>query len=233
MTPTSESSNIPVQQTETVQSGPKSNITKTSEMSDCIDSSKDHVQESVNERSDQSPVSVHKSASNGHSHSLDEDEAIDLCMDDNDIDIIENMSPGDVVWVYAEVNRIKQFPRYQPKSCQETMLDIVISSVGLMRYLVSSKKLPKADIEKAEDFITDIHMENSRKKWITSGGHGGCGINRSKTCVDSSSFQKSNNNRKVQSQHSTQNLINTGIQTPCSTKSVRYCSISGWEYNTK
>ena len=85
-------------------------------MSDCIGSSQDHVQQSENDQSDQSPVSVHNSESNGHSHSLDEDEAIDLCMDDDDIDIIENMSPGDIVQVYAEVNRIKKIPRYQPKS---------------------------------------------------------------------------------------------------------------------
>ena len=186
MTPTLESSNVPVQQSETVESGPKSNVTKTSEMSDCIDSSKDHVQESENDQSEQSPVSIHNSKSDGHSHLLDEDEAINLCMDDDDI----NMSPGDIVQVYAEVNRIKNFPRYQLKSCQETILDIVISSVGLMRYLVLSKKLSKADIEKAEDLITDIHMENTRKKLITSGGHGGRGINTSKTWVDSSSFQK-------------------------------------------
>ena len=72
-----------------------------------------------------------------------------MYMDDDDIEIIKNMKPSDIVRVYDTVNKTKNFPGYQPKSCQETLMDIVISSVGLMRYLKCTKKLSEADIHKA------------------------------------------------------------------------------------
>ena len=79
------------------------------------------------------------------------------------------MKPSDIVRVYDTVNKIKNFPGYQPKSCQETLMDIVISSVGLMGYLKFRKKLSEADVEEAEDLIKDIHMENTRQKLIKEG----------------------------------------------------------------
>ena len=108
-------------------------------MTDSLQNSKVPLQDSEIMESAPSPVSVHHTDSKGHTDSLDEDEDINMNVDDDDTEIIESMKPSDMVRVYDTVNKIKNFPRYQPKSCQETLMDIVISLVGLMRYLKCTK----------------------------------------------------------------------------------------------
>ena len=50
-----------------------------------------------------------------------------------------------------------------------------------MRYLKFRKRLSETDIEEAEDLIKNIHMENTRQKWIKRGGGGGSGFDRTGT----------------------------------------------------
>ena len=57
-----------------------------------------------------SPISVHNTESEGHTKSWDEDEAITMHMDDDDIDTIENKKPSDIVRVYDTVNKKKKLP---------------------------------------------------------------------------------------------------------------------------
>ena len=119
-----------------------------------------------------SPISVHNTESKGHTESLDVDEAINMYMDDDDIDTIES-----------------------------------ISSVSLMRYLKFRKKLSEADVEEAEDLIKDIHMENTRQKWIKRGCGGSGGVDRTgtksaekvSTQVKSQSLRQSEINTKMES----------------------------------
>ena len=72
-----------------------------------------------------------------------------------------------------------------------------------MRYLKFRKKLSQADVEEAEDLINDIHMENTRQKWIKRGGGSSSGIDRTGTkSADKVSTQ-------VKSPSLTQSDINT------------------------
>ena len=134
-------------------------------------------------------------------------------MDDDGIEIIENMKANDIVRVYDTVNRIKNFPGYQPKGCQETLMDIVICSVGLMRYLKFRNKLSEADVQEAEDLIKNIQVENTRQKWMKRGGGSSFGVDRTgtksadkvSTQVESQSLTQSDINTQLESQHSTEN----------------------------
>ena len=58
-----------------------------------------------------------------------------LLISDDDIDLLENISECNKLKLYDTVNKIKNFSGYQPKSCTETLVDIVINSVALMRSL--------------------------------------------------------------------------------------------------
>ena len=181
-----------------------------SEKTYSVDDSNLPVKDLENMESVPSPISVHNTESEGHRESLDEDEAINMDLDDDYTDTIENMQPSDIARVYDTMNRINNFPRYQPNSCQETLMDIVISSVGLMRYLKFRKKLSEADIEEAEDLIKDIHMENTRQKWIKRWGGGSSGVDRTATkSADKVSTQ-------VESQSLTQSEINTQMESSIS-----------------
>ena len=85
-------------------------------------------------------------------------------------------------------------------------MNIVISSVSLMRHLKFRKKLSEADIEKAEDLIKDIHMENTRQKYIKRGGSSSVSVDRTATKnADKVSTQ-------VESQSLTQSNINTQME---------------------
>ena len=86
-----------------------------SEKTYSVDDSNLPVNDSENMESAPSPISVHNTESEGHTESLEEEEAINMYMDDSDIEILESMKASDIVKVYDTVNRIKNFPGYQPK----------------------------------------------------------------------------------------------------------------------
>ena len=88
---------------------------KLSEMTDSVGNSKVLVQESEIMESAPSPPSVHNIDSEGHTESLDEEEAINMYMDDDDIETIESMNPSDIVRVYDAVKRIKKLPQIPTK----------------------------------------------------------------------------------------------------------------------
>ena len=79
-----------------------------SEKTYSVDASNLPVKVLENMESAPSPVSVHNTESKGHTESWDEDEAITMCMDDDDTETIENMKPSDIVRVYDTVNKIKK-----------------------------------------------------------------------------------------------------------------------------
>ena len=58
-----------------------------------------------------------------------------LLISDDDIDLLGNINECNKLKLYDTVNKIKNFPGYQPKSCTETLVDILINSVALMRSL--------------------------------------------------------------------------------------------------
>ena len=64
--------------------------------------------------------------------------------------------------LYDALNKIKKFV-YQPKP-GETLVDIVINSVALMRSLELREKLGDKDIEHVEEIIRKIRMEQTQKK---------------------------------------------------------------------
>ena len=61
-----------------------------------------------------------------------------LFMDDNNIENIEDMQDSERLQVFDKVNRLTKFPGYQPKQ-KESLLEIVIKLVGLMRLLKQNK----------------------------------------------------------------------------------------------
>ena len=97
---------------------------------------------------------------------FDENEDIMLFMDDDDVKNIEDMQGSERLQVFDKVNRLTKFPGYQPKP-KESLLEIVIKSVGLMRLLKQNKKLVDSEVEEAEDLIKDIRTERIWQKWIT------------------------------------------------------------------
>ena len=93
-----------------------------------------------------------------------------LFMDDNDVENIEDMQDSERL----QVNRLTKFLGYQPKQ-KESLLEIVIKLVGLMRLLKQNKKLVDSEVEEAEDLIKDIRAERIQQKWIKeSTGKTGC-----------------------------------------------------------
>ena len=96
---------------------------------------------------------------------FDENKDIMLFMDDNDIENIEDMQDSERLQLFDKVNRLTKFPGYQPKQ-KESLLEIVIKSVGLMRLLKQNKKLVDSEVEEAEDLIKDIRAERTWQKWI-------------------------------------------------------------------
>ena len=86
---------------------------------------------------------VHQSdakESGAEGEEFDENENIMLFMDDDNVKNIEDMQGSERLQVFDKVNRLTKFPRYQPKP-KESLLEIVIKSVGLMRLLKQNKKL--------------------------------------------------------------------------------------------
>ena len=71
---------------------------------------------------------------------FDENKDIMLFMDDDDAENIEDIEDSERLQLFDKVNRLTKFPGYQPKQ-KESLLEIVIKSVGLMRLLKQNKKL--------------------------------------------------------------------------------------------
>ena len=138
-------------------------------------------QEKKDSRSD-SEKSIHNSdVKDGESHDIvhhsdakesepegeefDENKDIMLFMDDDDVENIEDMQDSERLQVFDKVNRLTKFAGYHPKQ-KESLLKIVIKSVGLMRLLKQNKKLVDSEVEEAEDLIKDIRAERIWQKWI-------------------------------------------------------------------
>ena len=96
---------------------------------------------------------------------FDENKDIMLFMDDDDVENIEDMQDSERLQVFDKVKRLTKFPGYKPKQ-KESLLGIVIKSVGLMRLLKQNKKLVDSEVEEAEDLIKDIRAERIQQKWI-------------------------------------------------------------------
>ena len=94
-----------------------------------------------------------------------------------------------------------------------------------MRYLKFRKKLSGADIEEADNLIKDIHMENTRQKWIKRGGSGSIGVDRTATkSADKVSTQ-------VKSQSLTQSNINTQMESSISPHKYIGCDLALHAYS--
>ena len=71
---------------------------------------------------------------------FDENKDIMLFMDNDDTENIEDMQDSERLQLFDQANRLTKFPGYQPKQ-KESLLEIVIKLVGLMRLLKLNKKL--------------------------------------------------------------------------------------------
>ena len=54
----------------------------------------------------------------------------------------------------------------------DTIVDIVMKTVGLMRLLNSNKRLVKFEVEETEDMIREVKVEIFRETWLKAGGGG-------------------------------------------------------------
>ena len=59
---------------------------------------------------------------------------VSLISDDN-TELLENLNGANKVRLYDTLNKVNNFPGYQPTKKSETLVDIVINSVALMRSL--------------------------------------------------------------------------------------------------
>ena len=128
-----------------------------------------------------------------------------LFMDDNDIENIEDMQDSERLQVFDKVNRFTKFPGYQPKQ-KETLLEIVIKLVGLMRLLKQNKKLVDSEVKEAEDLIKDITAERIWQKWIKESTRKTGGTDPEKEDVDESPGEK----RDVQSPETPHAVLSPG-----------------------
>ena len=95
-----------------------------------------------------------------------------------------------------DIENIKDNPGYQPKQ-KESLLEIVIKSVRLMRLLKQNRKLVDSEVEETEDLIKDIRAEGIQQKWIkeSTGKTGGTDPEKEDKVIDESPREK----RDVQS----------------------------------
>ena len=71
-------------------------------------------------------------------HDTDSEESdieLGLLISDDDIELLENLNEANKVKLYDTVNKVNNFPGYQITSPSETLVDIIINSVALMRSL--------------------------------------------------------------------------------------------------
>ena len=66
------------------------------------------------------------------SEDWDEEKDIMAFIDEGDLEFLENLNHVNRLKIYDAVNKLPQFPGYQPKSSTETLSEIVVKSVGLM-----------------------------------------------------------------------------------------------------
>ena len=114
-----------------------------------------------------------------------------LFMDDDSTENIEDMQDSERLQLFDKVNRLTKFPGYQPKQ-KESLLEIVIKSVGLIRLLKQNKMLVDSEVEEAEDLIKDIRAERIQQKWIkeSTGKTGGTDPEKEDKVVDESPGEK-------------------------------------------
>ena len=132
-----------------------------------VEKSNVFVDESQKLQTVASPITICDTESECHTESVEDGQSGSLYMDDDDIEILENMKPSDLLKVYDKVNHIKNFPRYKPKNNQETLLDMVIMSVALMRQMKLSNNLPPEEVREIEDLITAIQKDESMEQCFT------------------------------------------------------------------
>ena len=137
---------------------------------------------------------------------FDENQDIMLFMDDDDVENIEDMQDSERLQVFDKVNRLTKFPGYQPKQ-KESLLEIVIKSVGLMRLLKQNKKLVDSEVE-AEDLIKDIRAERIQQNGIkeSTGKTGSTDPEKEDKVVDESQEEK----RDVQSPETPHAVLGPG-----------------------
>ena len=80
-----------------------------------------------------------------------------ILLSDDEIELLEDMRDIERLKLYDAVNKIKNFG-YQPK-LGDTIVDIEINSVALMRSLKLRDKLTDNDVEDVEELIREISLE--------------------------------------------------------------------------
>ena len=100
------------------------------------------------------------------SEDWDEEKDIMAFIDEDDLEFLENLNHVNRLKIFDAVNKLPQFPGYQPKSSMETLSEIVVKSVGLMQILNNKKKLPEKEVEQFEDLLTDIRISVKHEEWI-------------------------------------------------------------------
>ena len=100
------------------------------------------------------------------SEDWDEEKDIMAFIDGEDLEFLENLNHVNRLKIFDAVNKLPQFPDYQSKSSMETLSEIVVKSVGLMRILNNKKKLPEREVEQFEDLLTDICVSIKCEEWI-------------------------------------------------------------------
>ena len=87
-------------------------------------------------------------------------------IDDDDLEFLNNLNDVNRLKIFDAVNKLPNFPGYQPKSSAESFSEIVTKSVGLMCVLNIKKKLPTKEVEEFEDLLTDVRVEMKHQEWI-------------------------------------------------------------------
>ena len=116
-----------------------------------------------------------KEESDGTKEEFDPEKDIMLFIDEDDIIMFNDMKDVHRLQIFDKVNKMKNFPGYQPKG-SESLVDIVMKSVGHMQLLNSNKKLVKSKVEESEDLIREVKNEMFRDKWLKGTGGGGAKV---------------------------------------------------------
>ena len=95
-------------------------------------------------------------------------------LDEDDIELLDNLSDIDCLKDFNAVNKMKNSPGYNPEKADESFCDIVTKSVGLMKILSMDGKLDENEVGESEDMLREIKVEKMRLEWIKKlkGSHG-------------------------------------------------------------
>ena len=97
-------------------------------------------------------------------------------LDEDDIELLDNLSYMDRLKVFDAVSNMKNFPGYKPGKADESLCDIVTRSIGLMKILSMDGTLDENEVGEVEDMLREIKAEKTRLEWIKkSKGSCGCG----------------------------------------------------------